>query len=150
VNPLEDRYAELVRASAKLVRSAILRAGGAAAAQSEDLEQQVYLALWKRFTAENGAARGLAGLRLSHRSARDGARDGAVGARGRPRLGAGGAGERARARARAASAELGPAGGRRAGRLDPIAGEPRRRIFRASTSRKSSAFSVGVTSGRAT
>jgi RNA polymerase sigma factor (sigma-70 family) len=51
----EERFEELVRSSARLVRAAIARAAGRSAPRLvEDVEQQVYLSLWRRFTGPDG------------------------------------------------------------------------------------------------
>lgn len=72
MDPLEARFTEVIRSSARLVRSAIVRTGGRIAErQLEDLEQEVYLALWHRFRSSAGPPEEIAPAYLYRASVRE-------------------------------------------------------------------------------
>ncbi|HEV8632169.1 MAG TPA: sigma-70 family RNA polymerase sigma factor [Thermoanaerobaculia bacterium] len=75
MDAIENRFDELVRSSARLVRAAILRVGGRAARHVEDLEQRVYLALWRRFQAEGGPPQEIAAAYVYRSAVREAVRE---------------------------------------------------------------------------
>jgi len=69
---LETRFERLVRASARLVRAAIVRAAGTRRDRvADDVEQQVYLALWRRFSSPQGPPAELAPAYLYRAAVRE-------------------------------------------------------------------------------
>jgi RNA polymerase sigma factor (sigma-70 family) len=75
LDAIESRFDELIRSSARLVRAAILRVGGRAVRHVEDLEQRVYLALWRRFRAAGGPPEEIAAAYVYRSAVREAVRE---------------------------------------------------------------------------